>query len=68
MAKYSSLLHSVQTGFGAHSVSCPKGTGALLPGLKWPGRKTDYSPLSSVDVRNGAEIILLSDKSSLCGD
>jgi hypothetical protein len=31
------LLHSVQTGSGAHPASCTMRTGALSPGVKWPG-------------------------------
>jgi hypothetical protein len=41
----------VQTGSGAHPVSCPMGTGAPFPGAKArPGRDTDHSPPSSAEV------------------
>jgi hypothetical protein len=33
------LLHSFQTGSGAHSASYPMGIGGNFPGLKWPGLK-----------------------------
>jgi hypothetical protein len=26
--------------------------GALSPGMKWPGRKTDHSPTSNAEVKN----------------
>jgi hypothetical protein len=54
-----SLLHSVQTGSGAHPESYPMGTGALSPGVKRPGREADHSPPSSADVKNGGAIPLL---------
>jgi hypothetical protein len=34
-----SLLHSVRTGSGAHSTSCPVGTGAVSPGGSGRGVK-----------------------------
>jgi hypothetical protein len=49
-----SLLNSVQTGSGAHSASYVMGTGALSPGVKRLGRKTDQSPPCSVEVNGGA--------------
>jgi hypothetical protein len=43
----------VQTGSGAHSASCPMGTGVLPPGVKArTGRDADHSPLSSAEVVN----------------
>jgi hypothetical protein len=42
-ARIFSLLHSVQTGSGAHSTSYSVDTGGSLPGLKRPGRETDHS-------------------------
>jgi hypothetical protein len=41
-----SVLHSVQTGAGAHPA--PR---ALSPGLKRPGREADHSPPSSARSR-----------------
>jgi hypothetical protein len=32
-----SLLHSVQTGYGANPTSCPIGTGGYIPGSKATG-------------------------------
>jgi hypothetical protein len=41
----------VQTGSGAHPVSCPMGTGGPFPGGKTrPGRDADHSPPSSAEV------------------
>jgi hypothetical protein len=48
-----SLLHSVQTGCGAHPTSCAKGTGGLSPGINRLGRETDHSSPSSAEVKNG---------------
>jgi hypothetical protein len=43
----------VQTGSGAHPVSCTMGTGGPFPrGKARPGRDADYSPPSSVEVEN----------------
>jgi hypothetical protein len=43
----------VQTGSGAHPVSCTMGTRGPFPGAKArPGRDTDHSPLSSAEVEN----------------
>jgi hypothetical protein len=39
----------VQTGPGAHPVSCTMGTGSL-PGVKRPGRDADLLPPSSAEV------------------
>jgi hypothetical protein len=42
----------VQTGSGAHPVSCPMGTGVSFPGGKArPGRDADHSPPSSAEVK-----------------
>jgi hypothetical protein len=38
---YFFLLHSIQTGSGAHSASCLVGTGAHSLGLKWRRREAD---------------------------
>jgi hypothetical protein len=49
---FSSIL-CVQNGSGAHSASCPMGTGGPFPGGKArPGRDADHSPPSSADVVN----------------
>jgi hypothetical protein len=43
----------VQTGSGAHPASCTMGTGCPFPGGKArPGRDTDHSPPSSIEVEN----------------
>jgi hypothetical protein len=48
-----SSSHCVQTGSGAHSTSCPVGTGGPSPGIKArPGRDADHSPPSSAEVEN----------------
>jgi hypothetical protein len=47
-----SLLHSVQTGSGAHLASYSMDT----EGVKRPGREADHSPPSSADVENGGAI------------
>jgi hypothetical protein len=42
----------IQTGSGAHPASCTVGTGGSFPGGKTrPGRDTDHSPPSSVEVK-----------------
>jgi hypothetical protein len=42
----------VQTGSGAHPVSCPMDTGGPFSGGKArPGRDADHSPPSSVEVK-----------------
>jgi hypothetical protein len=44
---------SVQTGSGAHPVSCTMGTGGPFFGAKArQGRDADHSPPSSADVEN----------------
>jgi hypothetical protein len=49
---FSSYL-CVQTGFGAHLVSCTMGTGGPFPGGKArPRRDADHSPPSSAEVVN----------------
>jgi hypothetical protein len=51
----------VQTGSGAHQVSCTMGTGGPFPGGKArPGRDADHSPPSSAEVKNEQELYLLS--------
>jgi hypothetical protein len=52
-AKDFSCRLCVQTGSGAHPVSCTMGTGGPFPGVKArPGRDADHSPLSSAEVEN----------------
>jgi hypothetical protein len=49
---FSSIL-CVQTGSGAHPVSCPMDTGGPFPGGKErPGRDADHPPPSSAEVVN----------------
>ena len=43
---------TVQTRSGAHPAFYSVATGALSPGVKRPGRKVDYSPPSSAEVKN----------------
>jgi hypothetical protein len=53
---FSQLIHSVQTGSGAHSASYPMGVGALSPGVKRQGRETGHSPLSNIQDNKGRGI------------
>jgi hypothetical protein len=55
------LLHSIQTGSGAHPASYPMGTGGdFLGGVKAVRVfETEHSPPSSVEVKNGGAIPLL---------
>jgi hypothetical protein len=46
----SSLLHSVQTGTGAHTATM--GTGVPFPEVKRPQRESDHSSLSNAEVMN----------------
>jgi hypothetical protein len=48
-----SFLHRVQTGHGFHPASYPMGTGGSSPRVNRPGHEADYSPPSSVEVKNG---------------
>jgi hypothetical protein len=62
-----SSIFCVQTGSGAHPVSCPMGTVGPFPGGKErPGRDADHSPPSGAEVENEYELYLLSPK-RLCG-
>jgi hypothetical protein len=47
----SSLLHSIQTGSGAHLASYTMGTGG-----SFPGGKANHSPPSTAEVKNGGAI------------
>jgi hypothetical protein len=49
---FSSLRHRVQTGSGEHQPPTQRVTGALSPGIKWPGCEADYSPPSSEEFKN----------------
>jgi hypothetical protein len=51
-----SVLHTVQTGSGAHLAFCRMGLRALSPGIKWPGHEADNSPPSSAEVENGGAL------------
>jgi hypothetical protein len=47
----------VQTGSGAHPVSCTMGTGDPFPGGKArPGRDADHSSPSSAEIKNEYEL------------
>jgi hypothetical protein len=54
-ARYCSLVHSVQTGSGAHP-----------PGVKRMGREDDHSPPSRSEVKNGGAILPLPHSYSWC--
>jgi hypothetical protein len=58
------ILHSVQTGSGAHPGSYPMGTGSLFPGVKRLKRETHHLPPSSAEVKNGGAITTLPHTSS----
>jgi hypothetical protein len=47
-----SLQHPVQNSSGARPASYLMGTRGSSPGVKRPGRETDYSPPSSAEVKN----------------
>jgi hypothetical protein len=55
-----SIVHSVQSGPGAHPDSYPMGMGGLFP----PGREADHTPQSTADDKNGGAIPPLSHTSS----
>jgi hypothetical protein len=46
-----SLLHMVQTGFGAHSASYPMGTRGFSLGVMHQEHEADHSPPSSAEVK-----------------
>ena len=50
MAKYFSLIQSVQTGTGAHPSLYVMGNGECTQGLKRPDRETEHSLSSRVEV------------------
>jgi hypothetical protein len=58
--KKCSLLHSVQTGFGAHSASYLKGTRSFSPGVKRAAGETGLSSPSSAEVKKNGAILPLS--------
>jgi hypothetical protein len=53
-----SVLHSVQTGFGAYTASYTMRTGGSFPGggVKRQGREADHSPPSYVEVKKDGAI------------
>jgi hypothetical protein len=53
-----SLHHRVQNGSGVHSPPIQWAPGDLSLGVKRPGRETDYSPLSSAEVKECVELYL----------
>jgi hypothetical protein len=59
-----SLLHSVETSYGADTASYLAGIGALSLGVKWPRREADHSTLSSAKVKKGGAITPLVHTSS----
>jgi hypothetical protein len=62
------ILHSVQTGSGAHLASYPEGTVCdFLGRVKRQKREADYSPPSSAKVNNGVAIPPLSHLTSWRG-
>jgi hypothetical protein len=46
-----SLRQNIQTSSGDHRAYCPVGTGASLPGVKWPKREADHSPPTGAEIR-----------------
>jgi hypothetical protein len=56
------LLHSVQTGSGAHPASYPMGAR-----VKWPGCDDDHSPPSIAEMKNASPIPPLPNTPSLRG-
>jgi hypothetical protein len=61
------LLHSVQTGCGAHPASYEMGTTWFPAGVKCPGREADHSSPSSAELKNGGTIPSLPHVSSQRG-
>jgi hypothetical protein len=53
------VLHSVQTGYGAHPTYYTKGIGGSFLGVKRPGRETLDSLPSSAEVRYGGAMLPL---------
>jgi hypothetical protein len=59
------VLHSVQSGSGAHPFSIEMCTrGALSPGIKRTGRDADHSPPSGAELKNGGAVPFLFHTSS----
>jgi hypothetical protein len=52
-ARYSCLIHSIQTRSGAHPASYPMGTGGSSLEVEQPWREGDHSLPSSAKVMNG---------------
>jgi hypothetical protein len=55
-----SLLHSVQTDYGAHPASYPIGPGGSFPRSNVARARADHPPPSSAKVKNGGAITPLS--------
>jgi hypothetical protein len=53
-----SILHTLQTGFGANQVSYPMGAGGFSPGAKRQGRLADHLSPSNAKIKNGGAIPL----------
>jgi hypothetical protein len=51
-----SLLHSAQTGYGAHPAFYKMGIGGSSPEVNRPVRETDHSLPSSAEVKNGVAV------------
>jgi hypothetical protein len=47
------LPQNVHTVFGMNPASYSMDTGALRPGVKWPGNEVDLSPPARVKVKSG---------------
>jgi hypothetical protein len=65
LSRYSDSLRArrsapVQSGPGAHPVSCTLDTECLPPGVKWPGRGVNHPPRSSSEVKERVELYLYS--------
>jgi hypothetical protein len=51
-----SLLHSIQTGSGAHPASYQISTGGSFLGVKRQGREADHSPQFTAEFKSGGAI------------
>lgn len=51
-----SLLHRVQTGYGAHPAFHPMGTADSFPSVKHQGCQADHSPPPSAEAKKGGAI------------
>jgi hypothetical protein len=66
--RYFSILHTIHTGFGAHSSSYPMVPRALSAEVKRLERGADYLPSHGTEVNNGGAIPPLSLTSSWSDD